>query len=493
VKADWDIILEEMIRNAHRAHSKLESLIHMLLTGSTSEDIMLSIRGGINGRKTWMRRLLSALIVMIFMPGGAQAAPNAQAAVPQVIVLTAKGPVVPPFADYINRGIDQANRDHAEVVILTLDTPGGALGITLDLMQKIRNSEVPIVVFVGPRGAKAASAGLLITLAGDASAMAPDTAIGASTPITSNGGDLDSDERKKTIEYLSAQARSLTEARGEEAAQIADDAIRNARAVTANEAAEAKLIDFIAEDVDEVVKKLDGFEIAVKGGKRTLNTADAQVVNVAMTPVEGLLLYVSDILTIPNVVFILLATGVILIIIEVSQPGGWVLGTAGVISLGMALYGMGILPVNWLGLVFVGLAFVLYFLDIRAPTHGILTAAATVSLIAGAVILFGTPEIAPYGELSIPLVIGVSVVLAGMFLALIMLAFRTIHHKPSTGKEGLIAQVGLVMRDIDPVGSVRIQGEIWQAESADGKAIPNGTNVQVVEIEGMRLRVRPEV
>jgi membrane-bound serine protease (ClpP class) len=212
-----------------------------------------------------------------------------------------------------------------------------------------------------------------------------------------------------------------------------------------------------------------------------------------MTPVEGLLLYISDVLTIPNVVFILLAAGVILIIIEVSQPGGWVLGTMGVISLGLALYGMGILPVNWLGMVFIGLAFGLFFLDIKAPTHGILTAAATISLIAGAVILFGTPEIAPYGQLSIPLVIIVSVLIAGMFLGLIMLAVRAGTRRVTTGKEGLITQVGLVMRDIDPLGTVRIQGEMWKAESMDGKAISSGTNVEVVEIEGMRLRVRPHV
>jgi membrane-bound serine protease (ClpP class) len=429
--------------------------------------------------------MAAALIALLASPA------SAQAAAPQVIVLNAKGPVVSPFGDYINRGIDQANSQHAEVVILTLDTPGGMALLTLDLVQKIRNSDVPVVVFVGPRGAKAASAGLLITLAGHASAMAPDTAIGASSPIDASGQDLPSTERKKAIEYFSAQARSLAERRGDKAVTIASDAVVNARAVTASEAHDAGLVDFIAEDVSDLLRQLDGFSVEVKGQQRTIHTAGAQLTTVPMSPVEGILLEIADVLTDPNIVFLLLAVGVILIILEVAQPGGWVMGTAGVICLGLALYGMGILPVNWLGLVFIGLAFVLFVLDIKAPTHGILTAAATASLIAGAVILLGTPEITPFGQLSIPLVVGVSVALAALFLFIVVMALRSQHRRPVTGAEGLMAQRGQVMRDIDPVGTVRVQGEIWQAEAADGQVIPSGASVEVVEIDGMKLRVRP--
>jgi membrane-bound serine protease (ClpP class) len=435
--------------------------------------------------KKHSRLILAALLALLIWPG------SALAAAPQVAVINARGPVVQPFADYISRGIDQANKDHAEVAILVLDTPGGSALITLDLVQKIRNSDVPVVVFVGPRGAKAASAGLLITLAGDASAMAPDTAIGASSPIDASGGDLDTTEKAKATQYLSAQARSLAEPRGDKAVTIAQDAVVSARAVTASEAHDAKLVDFIAEDVNDVVRQLDGFSLRVKGQERTIHTAGAQIVTIPMTTVEGFMLNLADTLTNPNIVFLLLAVGVILIILEVSHPGGWVLGTGGVISLGLALYGMGILPVNWLGLVFIGLAFTLYVLDIQAPTHGILTAAATASLIAGAVILLGTPEIAPYGQLSIPLVVGVSLFLAALFFGAVMLAVRTRTRKPITGKEGLVGQIGSTMRDINPVGTVRVAGEIWQAESVDGLAIPGGASVEVVEIDGMRLRVRP--
>jgi membrane-bound serine protease (ClpP class) len=430
----------------------------------------------------WAAVVLAALLLS---PGGAQAA------APQVLVLNAKGPVVQPFADYINRGIDQANAQHAEAVILVLDTPGGSAGIALDLVQKIRNSDVPVVVFVGPRGAMAASAGLLITLAGDASGMSPDTAIGAASPIDASGQDLPSTEKQKATNYLSAQARSLAEPRGDKAIGIASDAVVNARAVTATEAHDAKLVDFIAEDVNDLVKQMDGFSIQVKGKPRTLHTAGAQIIAVAMTPVEGFMLELSDALTDPNIVFLLLAVGVILIIIEISHPGGWVMGTGGVISLGLALYGLGILPVNWLGLVFIGLAFVLFVLDIKAPTHGILTLVATASLIGGAVILLGTPAVAPYGSLSIPLVVGVSLSLAALFLFIVFMAVRAQSRRPTTGMEGLIDQIGRVMRDIDPVGTVRVVGEIWQAESADGKAILSGESVEVVAIDGMRLRVRP--
>jgi membrane-bound serine protease (ClpP class) len=320
--------------------------------------------------------------------------------------------------------------------------------------------------------------------------MAPDTAIGASSPIDAGGGNIPSTANEKLVAYLSAQARSLAERRGSAAVTIADDAIVKARAVTANEAHDAKLVDFIAGDVNDLIRQLDGFQVEVKGQARTLHTAGAQVTSVEMTGVESALIEVADVLTDPNIVFMLLAVGVILIILELNTPGSWVFGTGGVISLGLALYGLGILPVNWLGLVFIGLAFGLFLLDIKAPTHGALSAAATASLIAGAIILFGTPEVRPFGVLSLPLVIGFSLFLAAIFLSLVIMAVRAQKRRPVTGLEGMVGRTGQVVRDIDPLGMVRVWGENWQAESVDAQPIVTGAMIEVVEVTGRRMRVR---
>lgn len=434
-------------------------------------------------------RLLALLVIVI----GAMALPGepARAQTSQVVVLEATGPVVPPFGAYIQRGLAEADRRNAEAVILMLDTPGGSVGVTLDIIQNIRNSDVPVIVYVGPAGAEAASAGLLITLAGHAAVMAPDTAIGASSPIGPGGEDLPETLADKAENYLSAQARSLAERRGPEAVALADDAVRDARAVTASEALDAGLIDLVASDTEDLLAELDGVTVEVAGQERTLHTAGASLVRVPMTPVENVLMGISEIVADPNVVFVLLGLGVTLIIIEARSPGGWVAGTLGVICLSFALYGLGILPVNWLGMVFIVMAFALFFLEVKAPTHGALTAAGVASMAVGAIILFSQPEIAPFGELSIPLVIGQSLVLGGLFFVLVTIALRAQKRRPTTGYEGLIGQKGRVTQDINPRGVVVVWGERWHAESAEGAVIPAGSQIEVVEATGMTLRVRP--
>jgi membrane-bound serine protease (ClpP class) len=417
------------------------------------------------------------------LPGSVAQAQNATR---EVVILEASGAVTPPFAGYIARGIDEADRRNAEAVILVLDTPGGNVSVTLDIIQKIRTSDVPVIVFVGPRGAKAASAGLLITLAGHAAAMSPDTAIGASSPVGPQGEDLPSTEQQKMEEYLSAQARSLAERRGEEAVRLANEAVVEARAVSASEALQAHLIDFIAEDVDDLLDQLDGFTVEVGGVSRTLHTSGAVLVPIRMSQLEQVL----SILTNPNIVFILLSLGVTAIIVEIRTPGGWAAGTVGVICVGLALYGLGVLPVNWLGIIFILLAFVLFVLEIKAPTHGVLSVAAIISMAVGAIILLNQPEIAPFGRLSIPLVIAQSLLLGGFFFFVVIMALKAQSRRPTTGYEGLVGQIGRVTQDLAPYGMVQVWGERWRAEPADGRPIPAGSQIEVVEAGRMRLRVR---
>ncbi|MBN1311333.1 MAG: nodulation protein NfeD [Anaerolineae bacterium] len=433
------------------------------------------------------RGLRAAFFVLALCLWGGITA-QAQDTASEVIVLKAEGAVTPTMASYIARGLEEADQRNAEAAIIMLDTPGGSVDSMMDIVQTIRTSDVPVIIFVGPRGAQAGSAALWITLAGHVAAMAPDTAIGASSPVGAQGEDLDETLQQKGEQYLSAQARSLAERRGDEAVALAEDAVFEARAVTAREALEANLVDLIVEDIDELLVEVDGFEVEVNGKPRTIQTKGATQTPIDMTPLEQILSILID----PNIVFVLMSLGTTLIIIEAWSPGGWAAGTAGVICLGLAFYGLGVLPVNWLGIIFVILAFVLFLLDIKAPTHGALTAAAIASLAAGAFILFGQPQMEPFGKLSIPLVVGWSVLLGVVFFFMVMMAIRAQKRQPTTGNEGLIGEIGRVTQDLDPEGTVLVWGERWRAEAVDRKTVPAGSDVEVVEVQGMRLRVRPK-
>lgn len=435
-----------------------------------------------------MARLSATILLALVALAALAGIPAARAQdAAEVVVLDARGTVVPPFAGYIERGIEQADARNVEAVIIVLDTPGGNVNTTFEIIQDIRNSDVPVVVFVGPRGAKAASAGLLITLAGHAAAMAPETAIGASSPVGAQGEDLPSTAGEKAEAYLSAQARSLAERRGPEAARIAGEAVTEARAVSASEALDASLVDFIAEDVDDLLAQLDGFEVEVDGRARVLHTAGASTFPVAMSWLEELFMLITD----PNVVFILMSIGVTALIVEIRTPGGWAAGVVGVASLGFALYGLGVMPVNWLGIAFIVMAFVLFILEIKAPVHGALATAGVVSLAAGAIILFNQPGVEPFGTLSIPLVIGQSLFIGAIFVFLLTMALRAQRRHPTTGYEGLVGQVGRVTETLEPVGMVQVFGERWKAEAIDRSTVAAGQEVEVVSARQMRLLVRP--
>jgi len=435
----------------------------------------------------WIRSALIALIIAIvfYVPASQQA--SAQASGREIIVLHANTVVLPAMEAYLRRGLEEADRRNAEAMIVVLDTPGGSVGTTLDIIEDFRTSDIPVVVYVGPRGASAASAGLLITLAAHEAAMAPETAIGASSPVGSGGEDLPSTEEQKAKEFLSAQARSLAERRGPDAVHLADQAVKAAKAVSAKEALDAGLIDLIADDVPTLLEKIDGTKVEVNGEPRTLHTAGLPTTDLPMNILERILIVLSH----PNIVSTFLVLGPLLIIIEVRSPGGWVAGAVGTILTALALYGLGVLPVNWLGLVLIGLALVLFIIEIKAPVHGVLTAAGAVSLAAGVIVLFNQPEIRPFGQVSIPLVIGQSVLMAAIFFFIAMMGVRAQSLKPATGYPALVGQVGRVTRDLDPIGMVQVFGERWQAAAVDGSTIPEGRSVEVVEAGKMRLLVRP--
>jgi membrane-bound serine protease (ClpP class) len=413
----------------------------------------------------------------------------AQDSSPLVLELAASGPVTPAMAEYLERGILQAERRGAELLVFELDTPGGSLDLMQRMVVSILESNVPVVVYVYPRGAMAGSAGTVITLAGHAAAMAPGTAIGAASPISSEGQDLGETAEAKAKNIMMALVRSLAERRSPEAIELAEATIESAQAISASEALEIGLIDFIANDLDDLLSQLDGFSVDLKGEQRVLETSDATVEVMPPAFIEQLL----GVLTNPNIVFLLLTIGVQAILIELSSPGGWIAGVIGVVCLALAIYGLGVLPVNWFGLVFLAIAFVLFILDIKAPTHGALTAAGIAALIVGALVLFNSPGVPSFQRVSVPLVIGTSIITGLIFLGIVGFALRAQRAPVRTGQESLVQRTGIVRTRIDPVGTVQLGSELWTASLEPGQSsLSSGERVRVVRVEGVRLVVRKE-
>ena len=430
--------------------------------------------------------LLTWIIIVILLPVDVSPV-QAQADAPQILQLTLEGPLTPSMLGYIERGLDAAEQQGAEALILMLDTPGGNVDLMNEIVQVIRTSSTPVVVYVAPQGAIAASAGTVITLAGHASAMAPETAIGAASPVGGEGEDLSETMEAKEKNILKALVRSLAEERGGEAIQIAEDTIETAHAVSATEAYQIGLVDFMADNVPDLLNQLDGFQVTTIDGETTLDTANALVVPFDPTFIESLL----GVLTNPNIVFILLTVGVQAILIELSSPGGWIAGFIGAVCLALAAYGLGVLPVNWFGLIFLGIAFVLFILDIKAPTHGALTAAGVASLIVGSLVLFNSPGTPSFLRVSVPLVIGVSLGTAAIFFVILTIALRAQKIPVRMGQESLIGRTGTARTQISPIGTVQLGGELWSSELASGEdPISEGTSVEVLEVKGVRVIVR---
>mgnify|MGYP001767172228 CR=1 FL=1 len=438
--------------------------------------------------KPRIRSLIQLLFLFLFMfPAFAQPA-QAQSAMPTAVVVKLEGPLTPVWSGMLERGIHKADVENADVLVIELNTPGGGVELMNSLMQQILASPVPVVVYVSPRGAMAASAGTLIVLSGQIGAMAPESSIGAASPVGMQGEDIESTLEEKTKEILKASARSLAERRGEAAIQLVEEAIDSAKAASASEALKAGLIDIIAKNMDDLFVQLDGRTVLVNGEEVVLQTRGAQTIPVEPSMIEEIL----GMLTNPNIVFILLSIGVQAILIEISSPGGWVAGTIGVILMALAIYGLGILPVNWFGIVFLIVAFVLFILDIKAPTHGALTAVGTASFIAGALILFNSVRMPGYQPVSVGLVIGMGIFIGLTFFAVVMVALRAMKKPIITGRESMTGRDGYVVTRLAPSGVVQVAGEQWSASLEAGeRPLKAGDKIQVVRVEGVRLIVKP--
>lgn len=435
--------------------------------------------------RRWLRCLWGLILLLMLVAQPVYG----QAAHPAVEVLRLEGPLTQAMYQYLERGLQVAENRGTPLVVLELDTPGGSIGLMNGMVEIIRASKVPVVVYVSPRGAMAGSAGTMITLAGHFSAMAPETTIGAASPVGSQGEDIGETMARKEKEILRATVRSLAENRRPEAIALGEDMIENARAVSSTEAFNIGLVDYIAVDLTDLLRQLDGATAHTASGPQTLSTTGLTVSRFEPSFMEQLL----SLLTNPNVVFLLLAVGVQAILIELSTPGGWVAGFLGVVSVALAVYGLGILPVNWFGALFLLIAFVLFALEIKTPTAGALTVAGVASFIAGGLILFNSPGVPDFQRVSVPLVVATAVLTAAAFFTVVSIGVRAQRIPVQSGQRSLVGQSGVARSAVNPRGTVQVGSELWTAEMEPGQPpVARGAAVRVVGIEGVNVVVRSD-
>lgn len=433
--------------------------------------------------RRWLHALGLVFLVLglLVSPIGAQ---DSQA----VYVMTFDGPVNPVLVSYMERAIDQATARGAQAIVLRLDTPGGQVDLTQDLVKMMRASPAPIIVYVWPTGAMAGSAGTFITLAGHAAAMAPGSSIGAASPVTGGGEDLGETLQQKVTNILAADIENLAARRGEEAVDWARKAVIDAEAATAERALALNVIDVIAADVDDLLRQLDGFEVEVQGELRTLDFANAQTVDVSMTNIEQFLSTLINAIAIPGIAILLIVLGVQAIIGEFSQPGGYVAGIVGAIALLLGLFALGILNANWVGLAFIALSFLLFIMELVTPTSGALTLGGVITFVMGSVVLFrGTGVDIPWGT-----IIALTVITVLFFTFVVAKAFKAQRRRPASGAESLVGQPAIARSELNPHGKVLVQGELWDAELR-GSAGPVAADAHLIVVgrEGFHLFVEP--
>jgi membrane-bound serine protease (ClpP class) len=401
-----------------------------------------------------------------------------------VYVLEVKGVIDPPAASYIARGVEVGAKARAQAVIIRLDTPGGLDKSMRDITQTMLGAEVPVVVYVAPKGARAASAGAIITLASHVAAMAPGTNIGAAHPVAMGGGEMTEEMSKKVENDAASTARAIAERRGRNA-KWAEAAVRESISSSASEALKARVIDVIAEDLDDLLARLDGRKVKLPKRTVTLHTAGATTEELPMSVGERFLHVLSD----PNLAYIFLMIGIYGIIFELQSPGAVFPGVIGVICLVMAFYSLAVLEANLAGVILIILGVGMLVADIWAPSHGVLTIGGIIAFVAGSLMLYGGPS-TPSLRVSWLVVVMMTALTAGFFLLVVGLGVRAHWTRVTTGIEGLMGAHGKARTALRPEGSVLVAGELWRAVADAGEEIEPGAEIEVLAADGFTLRVR---
>lgn len=399
-----------------------------------------------------------------------------------VIVIKSAGTVNPAMAGFISMHIDEAAKEKAELLVIELDTPGGLDTSMRNIIQKMIASEVPVAVYVSPGGARAASAGVFITIAAHIAAMSPGTNIGAAHPVAM-GGKMDDVMSAKAENDSAAYIKSLAEKRGRNA-EWTENAVRKSVSITEKDALEMNIIDLIAPDLKTLLEKIDGKVVETSLGKRTLKTAGAVIKHKEMALRYRILDFLSD----PNVAYMLLMLGFYGIFFELTNPGAIFPGVIGAISLIIALYSFQTLPVNYAGLLLIVVGIVLFILEIKVTSFGLLTIGGLLSMFIGSMMLFESPL--PFFKVSLKVILPSVILTAGFFSLTVWLALKAYKRKPATGAEGLIGLEGSARTAVDKEGMVFVHGELWRAWSDE--PVQPGEKIIVEKMEDLKLKVRPK-
>ena len=424
-----------------------------------------------------------ALSAAAFAAGPPPAAPSTASGTPasrSVATITIEGVISPVTLRLVETAIERASTQHAQALVILLDTPGGLERSTRAIVQRILNAEIPVVVYVAPTGARAASAGVFITLAASVAAMAPATNIGAAHPVALGGG-VDKESMRKVENDSAAFIRTIALERGRNA-DWAEKAVRESVSITEREAVKLRVVDLIADSLSDLLEKIDGRTVKTGKGEVILATRGASARAIEIGLRDRLLNVITD----PNVAYVLMMLGMLGLFFELSNPGVILPGIIGGISLILAFFAMQSLPVNYAGLLLILFAIVLFVAEIKIVSHGVLAIGGIVSMALGSLMLFDAPEAGfrIAGWVIAPVV----AITAGVFLFVIGAGVRALTRRPMLGAAGMVGEVGVARGPLAPEGQVAVHGEIWRAV-ADQDSVPDGAPVRVVDVQGLTLKV----
>ncbi len=395
------------------------------------------------------------------------------------------GVINPVAREFILESIGQAENDGAELLIIEMDTPGGLMDSMHDIVKRILGAEVPVAVYVSPSGSRAASAGVFITMAAHIAAMAPGTNIGSAHPVNLGGGsDSSRVMTEKIVNDAVASIKSVAEKRGRNA-DWAEKAVRESVNITETEALQQKVIDYVVPDIDSLLKVVDGREVEVLSGKKVLHTSHARIEDFQMSWRQRVL----DILSNPNVAYILMMIAMSGIAFELYNPGAVLPGVIGGICLVMALYSMQTLPVNYAGVLLIIFAVILFLLEIKIASYGILTIGGIISFVMGSLMLIETDI--SFLQISWKVIAGATMTITLFFVLAIGLVYKAHRRRPTTGKEGLVGEEGVALTDLNPDGSVEVHGEIWNASAEEPITKGQAVKVEQIDKERLKIKVKP--
>lgn len=425
-----------------------------------------------DGRHDWHCFICSVMLLLL-VPGIASVTGQT------VDVIEVDGPITPVTAKYISDAIKRAERDDAECLIIQMDTPGGLMQSTMDIDKELLADKVPVVVYIAPSGGRAASAGVYISYAAHLVVMAPSTNIGSAHPVTMGGQDTSKVMMEKVTNDAVAHIKGLADRRGRNA-EWAEQAVRKSVSITEKEALERGVIDFIAEGIGDILKQMDGREVELKGDKVVLRTERAEVRRYPMNWRYKILDKISD----PNIAYLLMLAGIAGLFFELRSPGAIFPGAVGGICLILAFFALQVLPINAAGILLILLGILFFILEIHIVSFGLLTIGGIVSMTLGSLMLFRSAEL----KVSLSVIIPAVLAIAAFFVIALGFGIRAQMKKATTGRKGIVGEIGEVVNALKPEGQVAVHGEIWKAVSSE--RLKKGEKVEVTGVKGLILRVR---